>query len=232
MTTSLHLPPAAGPLAGNQARTEDERANEPDALPLGLIQMFSSAGSALPPMEQLQRRLVDEARREDLIDIAYRTVDTPIGQLLLAATPKGMVRWAFALEDHDAVLADLAVRISPRVLHTPRLFDEAAAQLEQYFAARRTRFELPVDLRLTQGFRRQVVEHLADVAYGTTASYGSIAVALGRPAAARAVGTACARNPLPVLLPCHRVVRSDGSVGHYLGGTAAKHALLNLEGAT
>ncbi len=142
MTTSLQLPPVAGLLGGNQAHTNDERANEPDALPLELIQMFSGAGSARPPMEQLQRRLVDEARREDLIDIAYRTVDTPIGQLLLAATPKGMVRWAFALEDHDAVLADLAVRISPRMLHTPRLFDEAAAQLEQYFAARRTRFEL------------------------------------------------------------------------------------------
>ena len=147
MTTSLHLRPAAGSPAGNQARTDDERANEADALPLGLTQMFSGAGSAPPPMEQLQRRLVDEARREDLIDIAYRTVDTPIGRLLLAATPKGMVRWAFALEDHDAVLADLAIRISPRVLHTPRLFDEAAAQLEQYFAERNRAWGVYSELR-------------------------------------------------------------------------------------
>jgi methylated-DNA-[protein]-cysteine S-methyltransferase len=136
---------------------------------------------------------------------------------------------AFALEGHDAVLAKLAASISPRILRGPQRLDRAAAQLDEYFAGRRHSFELPIDLQLAHGFRRNVLVHLRDIAYGTTASYASIAAAAGSPAAVRAVGTACATNPLPIVVPCHRVVRSDGSIGQYLGGTDTKRALLAME---
>jgi methylated-DNA-[protein]-cysteine S-methyltransferase len=109
--------------------------------------------------------------------------------------------------------------------------DRAARQLDEYFAGRRRRFEVPVDLRLAHGFRRTVLEHLPNIAYGTTATYAAVALAAGSPQAVRAVGSACARNPLPVVVPCHRVVRSDGTIGGYAGGSAAKHILLGLEAA-
>lgn len=174
------------------------------------------------------------ARRADavaLLDVSYRTIDSPIGQLLLAATPDGLVRLAFAGEDHRAVLARLADDISPRILRSPRRLDAAATQLDEYFAGRRRHFEMPIDLRLAHGFRRTVLTHLQKIAYGTTASYAVIASAAGSPAAARAVGTACATNPIPVVVPCHRVVRSDGSIGQYGGGSELKRALLEMESA-
>ncbi len=180
---------------------------------------------------RLHDRLAERAGVVDLLDVAYCTVDSPIGPLLLAATPQGLVRIAFALEDHGTVLGRLAEDIGPRILdvrHDPTL-QRAAGQLGQYFAGRRTTFDVPVDLRLAHGFRRTVLEHLRDIAYGHTASYATVAAAAGNPNAVRAVGTACARNPLPVVVPCHRVVRSDGSIGQYLGGTDAKAALLELE---
>ncbi len=180
---------------------------------------------------RLHDRLVAEADAEGLLDVAYRTVDTPIGLLLLAATTEGLVRVAFDREDHDAVLERLAVAISPRILRAPRRLDEAARQLDEYFAGTRRHFDLPIDFRLTQGFRRRVLEHLQHIGYGATESYAAVAAASGSPAAVRAVGSACANNPIPVVVPCHRVVRSDGTIGQYLGGTEAKQALLALEAA-
>jgi methylated-DNA-[protein]-cysteine S-methyltransferase len=180
---------------------------------------------------RLHDRLVRRADDDGLLDLAYRIVDSPVGSLLLAATNEGLTRVAFALEDHDSVLQELADAISPRILHAPNRLDATAQQLEDYFAGRRTSFSVPVDLRLAGGFRRQVLEQLQTIRYGTTASYASIAAAAGRPSAVRAVGTACARNPIPLVVPCHRVVRSDGTVGQYRGGTAAKHLLLDLERA-
>lgn len=182
-------------------------------------------------MARLHARLASSADEAGLLDVAYRTVDTPVGALLLAATEIGVVRVAFAVEDHDAVLAALADRISPRILAAPARLDEAARQLEQYFEHRRTTFTLPVDLRLAQGFRRTVVEHLRAIGYGRRETYAEVATAVGSPRAVRAVGTACARNPLPVVIPCHRVVRSDGSTGQYAGGAAAKQTLLDFEAA-
>ncbi|MCU1574305.1 MAG: cysteine methyltransferase [Micrococcaceae bacterium] len=179
----------------------------------------------------LRARLARSARQENLLDVAYRTVDTPLGSLLLAATEKGLVRVAFALEDHDAVLNVLATRISPRILQVPGRLDAAARELDEYFAGRRTAFDLPLDFRLAAGFRLEVLQHLPEIAYGTTASYAMVARLAGNPGAVRAVGTACGRNPLPVVVPCHRVVRSDGSPGGYLGGPAAKEKLLRLESA-
>ena len=182
-------------------------------------------------LARLRGRLADEAARADVLDVAFRTVDSPVGALLLAATPAGLVRVAYAREDHDRVLADLAARISPRVLRAPRRLDAAARELEEYFAGRRRAFELSLDLRLAKGFRRDVLGHLPDIRYGSTASYAALAAAAGNPRAVRAVGSACATNPLPVVVPCHRVVRSDGALGQYIGGVEAKAALLVLEGA-
>jgi methylated-DNA-[protein]-cysteine S-methyltransferase len=182
-------------------------------------------------LAQLRQRLVDTAAGDGLLDVAYRTVDTPVGTLLLAATPVGLVRVAYDIEGHDTVLARLAHAISPRILRAPGRLDDVARQIDEYFAKRRTTFDVAVDLRLADGFRRRVVEHLRDIGYGNRESYATVAAAVGSPKAVRAVGTACARNPLPVVIPCHRVVRSDGSTGQYAGGLQAKTTLLDLEAA-
>lgn len=180
----------------------------------------------------LHARLVAAADAEGVLDVAYRTIDTPVGPLLLAATERGLVRVAYAGEDHDAVLQTLAERISPRVLRAPARLDAVATELEEYFAGTRRTFDLPLDWQLSSGFRNTVLHHLAtDVGYGQTASYRTVARLAGNPKAVRAVGSACATNPLPVVVPCHRVVRSDGSMGGYLGGLAAKRTLLTLEAA-
>ena len=194
----------------------------------GLEEVFEPTGSHL---ERLLTGLVDRADASDGVDVGYRTVDGPIGPLLLAATPAGLVRVAFASEGEDAVLQELADRVSPRVLPLPRRLDETARELDEYFAGRRRAFDVPLDWQLSSGFRRDVLTHLAvDVAYGHTTSYAGLATLSGSPRAVRAVGTACATNPIPVVVPCHRVVRSDGSMGRYRGGEEAKHALLELEG--
>ncbi|MGF7121757.1 methylated-DNA--[protein]-cysteine S-methyltransferase [Rhodococcus sp. BE178] len=182
-------------------------------------------------LSSLHARLTAAADRDGLLDIAYRTVDTPVGRLMLAATEAGLVRVAYAREDHDAVLAMLAEQVSARILEAPARLADAARQLDEYFDHRRTRFDVPLDLRLSRGFRRSVLTHLPDIAYGRTASYAQIAEAAGSPRAVRAVGTACATNPLPLFVPCHRVVRSDGSMGQYAGGAETKRALLTLEAA-
>ena len=182
-------------------------------------------------LARLHARLVRAAAADGVLDVAYRTLETSLGSLLLAATERGLVRVAFEREGHDAVLAVLAARISPRILRAPARLDDAARELEEYLAGRRHAFDLPVDLRLATGFRREVLDHLPEIPYGRTASYTQVATAAGRPRAVRAVGTACATNPLPLVLPCHRVLRSDGSLGGYLGGAEAKKTLLELERA-
>lgn len=179
----------------------------------------------------LHRLLELRAEQEGLLDVSYRTVDSPVGTLLLAATPAGLVRVAFDREGFDSVLEALAARLGPRVLRAPARLDDAARQLEEYFAGTRTAFDLPLDRSLSTGFRGQVHVYLPQIGYGHTASYGEVATAVGSPRAVRAVGSACATNPLPVVVPCHRVLRSDGSVGGYLGGPQAKTTLLALEHA-
>ncbi|MDZ7916669.1 MAG: methylated-DNA--[protein]-cysteine S-methyltransferase [Rhodococcus sp. (in: high G+C Gram-positive bacteria)] len=189
---------------------------------------------ALPAVDadaltRLRARLATEASEAELIDVAYRTVDSPVGKLLLAATDVGLVRVAFAVEGHDRVLERLADTVSPRVLHYPRRLDSVARELDEYFAGARREFDLNLDFQLAKGFRREVLRHLPEIEYGHTASYSVVAAASGSPRAVRAVGTACAKNPLPLVVPCHRVVRSDGSLGQYAGGPELKAILLDLE---
>ncbi|MDQ2796593.1 MAG: methylated-DNA--[protein]-cysteine S-methyltransferase [Actinomycetota bacterium] len=182
-------------------------------------------------LAELHARLVAAAERDGILDVAYRVIDSPVGLLLVAATERGLVRVAFASEDHDAVLQNLAERISPRVLNAPARLDAVARELDEYFERRRQRFDVPLDWQLSAGFRSTVLHHLPEIDYGHTASYSTVAQLAGNPKAVRAVGSACATNPLPVVVPCHRVVRADGSMGGYLGGIEAKRTLLTLEAA-
>lgn len=182
-------------------------------------------------LHRLRTRLAAAAEADGVLAVAYRTVDSPVGTLLLAATEVGLVRVAYHGEDHDVVLQTLADRISPRILHAPARLDAAARELEEYFAGTRRSFDVPLDWRLSAGFRADVLRRLPGIGYGQTASYAAVAALAGNPKAVRAVGTACATNPLPLVIPCHRVVRSDGSMGGYLGGLDAKRTLLTLEDA-
>ena len=180
---------------------------------------------------RLHARLADAAAAEGILDVAYRTVDTPLGTLLLAATEQGLVRVAYPNQGHDAALAQLAELVSPRILNAPGRLDAVARQLDEYFSRRRRAFDMPVDLRLSRGFRSSVLAHLRQIPYGATESYAQVAAATGHPRAVRAAGSACATNPVPIVVPCHRVVRSDGSPGGYAGGPDAKRSLLTLEAA-
>lgn len=202
--------------------------NDSDAVIRDLERITQPAPGKLADLHQ---RLAAAAQREGVLDIAYRVIDSPVGPLLLAATEHGLLRVAYAREDHDAVLAQLAEKISPRILYAPDRLDPAARELDEYFARTRRSFDLRLDWRLAGGFRSTVLHHLPDIGYGQTASYATVAALAGSPKAVRAVGTACAKNPLPVVVPCHRVVRSDGAMGGYLGGPDAKRLLLDLEAA-
>jgi methylated-DNA-[protein]-cysteine S-methyltransferase len=180
-------------------------------------------------MTRLRDQLVAAAEADQLLDVAYRTIASPVGKLLLAATDQGLVRVAYQSEDHDHVLQTLSTLISPRVLRAPRRLDQVARQLSEYFSGERRDFVLPLDFRLAHGFRRAVLAHLVLINYGQTETYAEVAAATGHARAVRAVGTACATNPMPVIVPCHRVLRSDGKLGGYVGGLETKATLLSLE---
>jgi methylated-DNA-[protein]-cysteine S-methyltransferase len=186
-------------------------------------------GPATDPTADLAAALA-RADAEGLVDVAYATTDSPVGPLLVAATPAGLVRVAFEREDDDEVLGQLAARVSPRVLEAPGRLDEVRRELDEYFAGGRDHFELPLDWRLSGGFRKTVLERLhAEVEYGRTVSYLELATMVGNPKASRAVGTAMATNPIPIVVPCHRVLRTGGQLGGYGGGLQAKVKLLELE---
>jgi methylated-DNA-[protein]-cysteine S-methyltransferase len=182
-------------------------------------------------MKDSLQRLAERASAEGLLDVAYTTADSPFGTLLLAQTPRGLVRVGFPDQDPEQLLADLAARVSPRVLEAPSELDEARRQLDLYFDGRLERFELPLDWRLSEGFRLRVLRGIARIPYGQTRSYTEIARGAGNERAVRAAGTACGRNPIPLVVPCHRVLRSGGALGGYGGGLPMKEALLRLEGA-
>lgn len=180
---------------------------------------------------RLHAKLVRDAGAVGVLDIAYGTVDSPVGTLLLATTERGLVRVAYPVQNHDLVLEQLATDVSPRILHAPERLTEAFRQLGEYFAGGRQQFDLQLDNRLPVGFRSHVLSQLPKIPYGGTVSYADLANMAGNPKAVRAVGSACGANPLPVVVPCHRIVRSDGKPGGYAGGAEAKLALLKLEGA-
>jgi methylated-DNA-[protein]-cysteine S-methyltransferase len=179
----------------------------------------------------LKRRVASAADSEGLVDVAYARIDSPIGELLLAATPRGLVRVSFPDEDEDVILARLATRISPRVVERPERLDWARRELDEYFAGRRREFDLPVDWQLTAGFRRRVLEATAKIPFGQTSTYTEMAAEAGSPRAHRAAGSALGSNPVPVVVPCHRVLRLGGALGGYGGGLEVKEMLLRLEGA-
>ncbi|HET6848181.1 MAG TPA: methylated-DNA--[protein]-cysteine S-methyltransferase [Gaiellales bacterium] len=181
-------------------------------------------------MHERVSRLIGRAEAEGLVDVAYAETDTPVGRLLVAATPRGLVRVSFHGEAHDEVLGELAERLSPRVLEAPSRLDEVRRELDEYFEGRRHEFHLPLDWSLTGSpFRRAVLERTAKIPYGGTASYRDVASAAGNERAVRAAGTALGANPIPIVVPCHRVLRTGGALGGYGGGLEAKRFLLDLE---
>jgi methylated-DNA-[protein]-cysteine S-methyltransferase len=186
-----------------------------------------------PPdhLDRLRAGLAAAAQADGVLDVAYRTIDSPVGPLLIASTEAGLVRIAYAIENHDTVLQALADRISPRILNAPARLDPVAHELDEYFAGNRQTFDVALDWQLSAGFRNTVLRQLPDISYGHTASYAVVARLAGNANAVRAVGSACGHNPIPIVVPCHRVVRSDGTMGGYLGGVDAKRTLLDLEAA-
>jgi methylated-DNA-[protein]-cysteine S-methyltransferase len=179
--------------------------------------------------ERAIERFRQRAAEEGLLDVAYTAADSPFGPLLLAGTPRGLVRVGLPNEDREALLAELAAKISPRVLEEPARLDEARRELDRYFAGELRRFELPLDWSLSRGFRQQVLRGVAAIPYGETRTYTEMAAGAGNPRAVRAAGSACGSNPIPLVVPCHRVLRLSGGLGGYAGGLEMKAALLELE---
>jgi methylated-DNA-[protein]-cysteine S-methyltransferase len=191
----------------------------------------AAAGGLGPPGPALEEALAERAARDGLLDVAYATVDSPLGPLTAAVTPAGLVRLAYeGFRPRDEVLQELAAKVSPRMLEAPARLDPLRRQLEEYFEGRRRGFDLPIDWSLTRGFTRGVLQATARIPYGEVGTYASVAGAAGSPRAVRAAGNALGANPMPVVVPCHRVLRSGGALGGYTGGVERKEFLLRLEG--
>jgi methylated-DNA-[protein]-cysteine S-methyltransferase len=175
--------------------------------------------------------LSGRAEAEGLVDVAYTSVDSPLGQLVVAATPKGLVRVSYTdVRGSDPVVEELAERISPRVLEAPARLDPVRRELDEYFAGGRTEFDLPIDWSHLAGFTRKVLRATAGIGFGETSTYAGVASRAGSPRAMRAAGNALGANPMPVIVPCHRVLRTGGALGGYTGGIERKEFLLRLEG--
>ena len=178
-----------------------------------------------------QERFLRRAIEEGLVDVAYSPVDSPVGELVAAVTPRGLVRLAYEDGRGDAVLSELAARVSPRVIEAPARLDDVRRQLDEYFEGRRHTFALGIDWTLARGFTRRVLQSTAKVPFGELATYREVASGAGNAAAVRAAGNALGSNPIPIVVPCHRVVRTGGALGGYTGGVERKEYLLSLEGA-
>jgi len=175
--------------------------------------------------------LAQRAGKASLLDVAYAELDSPIGELIVFVTPRGLLRVKYADEPIDDVLAEVAARVSPRILRAPRRTDPVRRELEGYFALRRRRFDLPIDWSLARGFAGDVLRETARIPFGDVRSYGQVASQAGSPRAARAAGNALGSNPIPIVVPCHRVLHADGGLGGYSGGLDRKRYLLALEGS-
>jgi methylated-DNA-[protein]-cysteine S-methyltransferase len=177
------------------------------------------------------RELAERAAADGLLDVAYASVDSPLGPLVVAATPRGLVRVAYTEPgSEDDVLEDLAARVSPRMLEAPERLDDPRRELDEYFAGHRKEFDLPIDWSILRGFTLKVLRETARIDFGELRSYAEVATAAGSPRAVRAAGNALGANPMPVVVPCHRVVRTGGALGGYTGGVERKEFLLHLEG--
>ena len=187
--------------------------------------------AALPdsPPPGLERRVVERAGSENLVDVAYASVDSPLGPLTVAGTRRGLVLVSYQRPD-DPLLQRLADRLSPRVLEAPAQLDEARRELEEYFEGDRRDFDLPIDWALVRGFARRVLRATAAIPYGKVSNYASVAARAGSARGSRAAGNALGSNPIPVVVPCHRVLRTGGGLGGYAGGLERKEFLLRLEG--
>jgi methylated-DNA-[protein]-cysteine S-methyltransferase len=181
----------------------------------------------IPP--ELEQRLAERAAQEGLIDIAYAELDSPVGPLAVASTPRGLVRIAFEHQS-DSFAEELAAKLSPRVMRSPKRLDEVRRELDEYFEGRRQEFEVPIDWSLTHGFFRKVLKQTARIGYGSVGTYAEMAKRAGSPRAVRAAGNALGSNPIPIVVPCHRVLRTGGGLGGYGGGLERKEFLLRLEG--
>jgi methylated-DNA-[protein]-cysteine S-methyltransferase len=181
-------------------------------------------------MSTVTDRLAARAAAEGLLDVAYTTADSPFGPLLLATSPRGLVRVGLPNQDSEELLGELAARVSPRVLEAAAPLDEARRELDLYFEGKLTEFELPLDWQLSRDFRRRALRAIARNTKGQTRSNTHIATTARNERAVRAAGTACGANPIPVVVPCHRVLRSGGGLGGYGGGLPMKESLLRLEG--
>lgn len=191
---------------------------------------LASAGEARPDLARLGSVIAARAQAEGLVDVAYAETDSPIGTLLVAATDRGLVRVGWQNSDHEALLDRLAATVGPRVLELPARLDRVRRELDEYFAGRRRSFDLALDWRLTGGFTRAVLAETAAIPFGETRTYAELAAAVGSPRAFRAAGSALGANPLPIVVPCHRVLRTGGGIGGYGGGLEIKRALLEIEG--
>ena len=201
-----------------------------------MIEDVLKKGPALPPdidLTAATRRATERAQAEGLLDVAYAEVESPLGVLVAAATPRGLVRLAY--EDFngglDVVLDGLAARLSPRILEAPRRFDDLRRQLDDYFAGTQRGFDLSVDWALTAGFTRRVLQATAAIPFGRVSTYREVAARAGNERASRAAGNALSSNPIPIVVPCHRVLRTGGGLGGYTGGLDKKERLLEIEGA-
>jgi methylated-DNA-[protein]-cysteine S-methyltransferase len=197
-----------------------------------LLEMIDHAGVDTAATAAAAARFARRADEEGLVDVAYSMVDSPLGPLLAATTSRGLVRLAY--DDHndrEVVLEHLADSISPRVIEAPARLDELRRELEQYFEGGRRRFEIAVDWELVHGFTRRVLQATAAIAYGDLRSYRDVATVAGNEKAVRAAGNALGHNPIPIVVPCHRVVRTGGALGGYTGGVEKKRELLTIEGS-
>jgi methylated-DNA-[protein]-cysteine S-methyltransferase len=194
------------------------------------LQVAVGSLPAQPPAAS-GRELAERAAADGLLDVAYASVDSPLGPLVVATTPRGLVRVAYTEPgSQDDVLEDLAARVSPRMLEAPERLDEPRRELDEYFGGHRKEFDLAIDWSILRGFTLKVLRETARIDFGELRSYAEVATAAGSPRAVRAAGNALGANPMPVVVPCHRVVRTSGALGGYTGGVERKEFLLHLEG--
>jgi methylated-DNA-[protein]-cysteine S-methyltransferase len=193
---------------------------------IGTAARTASAGRAA----ELARAVARRAEADGLADVAYTTADSPFGTLTLAATEEGLVTLGLPNLPTDQVLETLSAKVSPRVLEAPARLDDVRRELDLYFEGQLKRFDVPLDWRLSSGFRQKVLRQIDRIPFGQTRSYREMAAGAGNERAVRAAGSACGSNPIPIIVPCHRVLRTGGGLGGYGGGLELKEELLRLEG--